>query len=204
MTKTTEFTKLFDETVDEIYFLRCAFAYEAAQIPAYLAFKSFPKSRRDVAENQMERFRLAAAGSAGVAIAGLSTRSLDGASRDLGIDPNARPYRRLYNEDRNEYDALTELFNLRRQAAYEAVVVRVHIINENTFPKTAGKLIIAQTERLVRMATGYARAVNAEQADLDRSAGRQVAAGQPSLIALGLPPTLTNWEYVEKLQAVRR
>jgi hypothetical protein len=48
--------------VDEIYFLRALLADEADILEAHLALKTFPKSRRAYAEEQLERMRFAAAG----------------------------------------------------------------------------------------------------------------------------------------------
>ena len=48
--------------VDEIYFLRALLADEADILRAHLELKTFPKSRRKFAEEQVERMRLAAAG----------------------------------------------------------------------------------------------------------------------------------------------
>lgn len=48
--------------VDEIYFLRALLADEADIIDAHLGYKTFPKSRRKFAEEQIERMRAAASG----------------------------------------------------------------------------------------------------------------------------------------------
>lgn len=48
--------------VDEIYLLRAALADEADIIEAHLDYKTFPKTRRKVAEAQVERMRRFARG----------------------------------------------------------------------------------------------------------------------------------------------
>jgi hypothetical protein len=48
--------------VDEIYFLRAMLADEAAIIEAHLGYKTFPKTRRAVAEQQVDRMRRVANG----------------------------------------------------------------------------------------------------------------------------------------------
>lgn len=50
---------LLSAALDEIYFLRQGMAYEAAVVEAHLSLKSFPKSRRKYAEEQIERMRAA-------------------------------------------------------------------------------------------------------------------------------------------------
>ncbi len=49
-----------DSTVDPHYM--AALAYEAQIVAAYLGYATFPKSRRAVAEEQVERMRAAARG----------------------------------------------------------------------------------------------------------------------------------------------
>lgn len=48
--------------IDEIYFLRALVADEAAIIEGHLSYKTFPKSRRGLAEDQVERMRRVARG----------------------------------------------------------------------------------------------------------------------------------------------
>jgi hypothetical protein len=48
--------------IDEIYFLRAILADEAAIMDAHLSYKTFPKSRRKIAEAQVERLRRIALG----------------------------------------------------------------------------------------------------------------------------------------------
>lgn len=48
--------------VDEIYFLRALLADEADVLEAHLDYKTFPKTRRKYAEEQLDRMRRAAKG----------------------------------------------------------------------------------------------------------------------------------------------
>lgn len=48
--------------IDEIYFLRSLLADEALIIEAHLGYATFPKSRRVIAEQQVERMRRVAEG----------------------------------------------------------------------------------------------------------------------------------------------
>lgn len=48
--------------LDEIYFLRALLADEAGIIEAHLGYKTFPKSRREIAEEQVRRMKAAASG----------------------------------------------------------------------------------------------------------------------------------------------
>jgi hypothetical protein len=67
---------MYFDALDEIWLLRRALAYEAAATAAHLSYKSFPKSRREVAENQIERMRESARGRAQPAYSGVHTVSL--------------------------------------------------------------------------------------------------------------------------------
>ena len=62
---------------------RQALAYEAAVTDAHLGYKTFPKSRRPYAEQQVERMRSAARGDG--ALYSLSSRSLESARREAGM-----------------------------------------------------------------------------------------------------------------------
>ena len=55
---------LLSAALDEIYALRVICAYEEGVVKTYTEYKSFPKSRRDVADKQMRRLRAAVAGEA--------------------------------------------------------------------------------------------------------------------------------------------
>lgn len=54
----------YSAALDEIYRLRTALAYEASVVDVHLGYKTFPKSRRFFAEQQVERMREAARGDA--------------------------------------------------------------------------------------------------------------------------------------------
>jgi hypothetical protein len=70
--------------LDEIYRLRQVLAYEACGIEAHLDYATFPKSRRAVAEDQVARMRLAAAGHSQAAYAGKSHTVMRMALREAG------------------------------------------------------------------------------------------------------------------------
>lgn len=53
---------LYSAALDEVYRLRTALEYEARVTEAHLTLKSFPKSRRVFAEDQVQRMRDAARG----------------------------------------------------------------------------------------------------------------------------------------------
>lgn len=76
--------ELLSLALDEIYRLREALAYEAGGIVAHAEYKTFPKSRRIVAAEQIMRMRQAARGEARVAYAGESSAHLRGALRSAG------------------------------------------------------------------------------------------------------------------------
>ena len=58
------YLRLLSAALDEIYSLRIICAYEEGVVKTYTEYKSFPKSRRDVADKQMRRLRAAVAGEA--------------------------------------------------------------------------------------------------------------------------------------------
>lgn len=55
---------VFSAALDEIYALRQALAYEALVVDNHLAYRTFPKSRRDHAEQQVARMQACARGDA--------------------------------------------------------------------------------------------------------------------------------------------
>ena len=57
----------YSRALDELYLLRGLAQHEADVLEAHLGLKSFPKSRRPFAEEQVKRLRLAAEGKAAVA-----------------------------------------------------------------------------------------------------------------------------------------
>ncbi|PWK81665.1 hypothetical protein C8D88_11676 [Lentzea atacamensis] len=54
----------YSEALDEIWRLRRLLAHEACIIEAHLGLKTFPRSRREIAEQQINRMRRAARGDA--------------------------------------------------------------------------------------------------------------------------------------------
>lgn len=54
----------YSAALDEIFRLRALMAYEARALNAHLSYKTFPKSRRSIAEAQVERMKAAARGQA--------------------------------------------------------------------------------------------------------------------------------------------
>jgi hypothetical protein len=76
----------YSAALDEIWQLRKAMAYEAATIEAHLSLKSFPKSRRQYAEKQVEQMRAAARGEVETAYAGCSSLSMRHAMGEAGAD----------------------------------------------------------------------------------------------------------------------
>jgi hypothetical protein len=78
---------LYARALDEIYALRRSMAYEAAIVAVHLDYKTFPKTRRRFAEEQVERMRQSARGRVRHSLAGTSYLSLDSASREAGIEP---------------------------------------------------------------------------------------------------------------------
>lgn len=74
----------YSAALDEIYRLRQALAYEALVCAVHGDYKTFPKSRRDVLANQVERMQKAARGLSGHAYGGLMGQSLRLALRDAG------------------------------------------------------------------------------------------------------------------------
>lgn len=76
----------FSNAVDEVFHLRRAIAYEAGVTAAHLTMKSFPKSRRAIAEEQIDRMRQSARGKAQVAYAGMNSLFLRTALKDAGAD----------------------------------------------------------------------------------------------------------------------
>jgi DNA invertase Pin-like site-specific DNA recombinase len=81
-----ELRSLLSAALDEIFVLRQAMAYEARVVEAhYEALKSFPKSRRKIAEEQVVRMRTAVHG-ASKAYAGTNSESRRQIARACGFD----------------------------------------------------------------------------------------------------------------------
>jgi hypothetical protein len=72
----------YSRALDEIYRLRTALAYEAGALTAHLEYKTFPKTRRALAEEQLLRMRRAAQGESEAAYAGIESWALESARRD--------------------------------------------------------------------------------------------------------------------------
>ncbi len=70
--------------LDEVFFLRALLADEAGIIEAHLGYKTFPKTRRKYAEEQVERMKAAAAGD--IVGAQRENFSASRALRRLGLD----------------------------------------------------------------------------------------------------------------------
>lgn len=70
--------------MDEIWRLRRAIAYEAEVVVAHTGYRTFPKTRRAIAEEQVERMRKAARGNSQLAYAGTSSISLRQALPRIG------------------------------------------------------------------------------------------------------------------------
>lgn len=80
----------YSAALDEIYRLRRALAYEARVVETYLDYKSFPKTRRGVAEEQIKRMRASVIGGSESAYGGVHHRSLDVEAGELGFDTLTR------------------------------------------------------------------------------------------------------------------
>lgn len=76
--------RLYSAALDEVYALRMALAYEAGVVEAHADYKTFPKTRRPIVENQAERMRASARGEVLAAYASKNPRGLRAALRDAG------------------------------------------------------------------------------------------------------------------------
>jgi hypothetical protein len=70
--------------LDEVFRLRRALAYEAGVLAAHLEMKSFPRSRRAMAEDSVRRMRAAARGGARPAYGDVASWAFNSAMRDAG------------------------------------------------------------------------------------------------------------------------
>jgi hypothetical protein len=75
----------YARALEEIDRLRTALAYEARVIQVHLDYRSFPKTRRPVAERQVERMTASARGQAQAAYADTSDLALAHVRRETGI-----------------------------------------------------------------------------------------------------------------------
>lgn len=66
----------YSAALDEVYRLRGLCAHSAYALKAHLEYKTFPTSRRALAQNQVERLLDAARGSSGTAVADLNLSPL--------------------------------------------------------------------------------------------------------------------------------
>lgn len=89
--------------VDEIYALRVMLADEAAILEAHLDLKSFPKSRRKFAEQQIERMRTAARGDYKEAARPNKVPNSQWTLKDIGAQPT------LTNHEWAEQRGLTQV-----------------------------------------------------------------------------------------------
>lgn len=76
----------YSRAIDEIYRLRGLLAYEARITEVHLGYKTFPESRRRVAESQVERMRLAARGRSDMASAPISSQGIKSCLVAAGAD----------------------------------------------------------------------------------------------------------------------
>src|SRR5690554_3331488 len=109
---------MLSKLVDEIYAQRVVAAMEALNTAAQLEFKSYPKSRRDVGEHQVERLHSIVNGRIQVAYAGTSYVGLDSALARVG--GTALPFQSGMPHDIST--AADEVTLGRRALAYEAAV----------------------------------------------------------------------------------
>jgi hypothetical protein len=75
----------YSAALDEIYRLRRALAYEAGVLKAHLGYKTFPKSRRRHADEQVARLLDAARGHAVRAYADIPHAYIRSAVADAGV-----------------------------------------------------------------------------------------------------------------------
>lgn len=71
---TREIITPYSAALDEVFALRGLAGHTAYALKAHLEYKTFPKSRRAIAQSQVERLTLAAHGNAHGAVAGLNIK----------------------------------------------------------------------------------------------------------------------------------
>lgn len=74
----------YSAALDEIFRLRTALAYEAGALTAHLGYATFPKSRREIAAEQVQRMLQAVQGDSVKAYAGIESWALEAARREAG------------------------------------------------------------------------------------------------------------------------
>jgi hypothetical protein len=205
----TELPNLFSDAIDEVYRLRSLFAYEATLIVEHLTFKTFPKNRRQYAEEQVSRMREAACGHVELAYAGQSHLSLDWAIRSaVNVKRNDRLPEVLWpvskhplgprSVDEKERQtflvnlerATTEIFELRRALAHESMILKAHT-SPASFPKSRARVIGEQRNRMESAARG----------DSTLSTPELIAAARVALRTAGAKETLTNWAWIDERKA---
>lgn len=77
----------YSAALDEIYELRAAMAHEADVLARHLELATFPKSRREAAEQQVDRMNAAARGSARITYRTTGTEAKQEALRSIGASP---------------------------------------------------------------------------------------------------------------------
>lgn len=81
---TDEEMSYYSAALDEVYRLRRALAFEARVVEAHTEYKTFPKTRRRFATEQVERMRMSARGRSELAYAGVNSYSLRAELLDSG------------------------------------------------------------------------------------------------------------------------
>jgi hypothetical protein len=76
----------YSRALDEVFVLRRALAVEARVTAAHLLLKTFPASRRFLAEQQVERMRESARGNASAAYYHMAGVALQNCLREAGAD----------------------------------------------------------------------------------------------------------------------
>jgi hypothetical protein len=91
MSNTDDMLRYYSAALDEIYHLRRALQFEARVVEAhYEDYKTFPKTRRAIAEEQVARMRTAATGKTERAYAGMNQQSLDASANEAMPDGLSR------------------------------------------------------------------------------------------------------------------
>lgn len=168
MTGETITSPQLEDAVREIAHLRLAAAYEHQVSAAHAEFAAFPKSRRGALHEQLGRLRLAATGQADEANTRVSSAALASAMAHAGARPTltiaawaAEPRTRGDSQPATAEPvtvtllaaAVDEIWALRQQLAYEAVVASSYGALR-IFPKSRRGQLTRQVERLTQCARG--------------------------------------------------
>ncbi|KQO98350.1 hypothetical protein [Leifsonia sp. Leaf264] len=186
-----EDNRALSELVDEIYWLRCEFAYESLVLPDALQYKTFPKSRRRFADEQIKRIQLSAGGKVAAAYADTSYLSLNHSSKRLGIPHSDEESWKI--ENKVVRHASEERFALRRAASYEADVLEAHLTGHEA--KKVQVILFEQAARLREAAKGEAYKLGLWVQTYERAEGMEERSGKHALRALGMDELLTNHGY---------